>query len=228
MEDTRIYITDICNDILDNYFPQIDSLGELFTPDSKRATRIIVNKITRIIDEFETYCPLIGQIQINIGNDGYYTFVDNYKDVVEGRVAKEDTELVPVTVAKVSGTTFAYTGRLASTANYWTYNRPTYKGYGRNCSQVLYCTFHYPIYVEYTEDGYLNKFSHIFGLDKENKSMLFNLMELRFLEAIKGNEGRIKLPTTVEFFNLDNDIQALEKMVEDDRVSSSSARIAWR
>lgn len=228
MEDTRTYITDITTDILDNYFTQVDTLGELLTPDPLRATRIIVNKVQRILDEFEKYCPMTAVCEIHTDGSGFYTFKDNYKEVVEGKVPATDLELIPTTVAKIGGQSVAYSYRLAMTANYWEYARPTLKMMTRKQNAIVSALYHYPIYIVYTEDGRLNKFSHIFGLERKHRQMLYNLMELRFLEMIRSNEQRIKLPTTIEFFNLDYDIQNLEKIVENDIMACQAASISWK
>ena len=57
--------------------------------------------------------------------------------------------------------------------------------------------------------------------------MLYNIMELEFLKFIKGNSERIKMPLGIDFFNLDNDIQDLQKQVEEDQASSSAGLIGW-
>ena len=228
MEDTRTYIHEITNDILDQYFPKIDKLSELISPDPLRATRIIVNRIVRTIDKFENYCPLTGMSRISPNNDGTYTFKDNYVDVVEGRESKDNLELIPKTIARVGGSAFGNFANMSSTSNYWDYSAPTLKGYARSGTINIYAVYHYPIYINYTEDGYLNRESHIFGLDKFQKNMLFNIMELEFLKLIKGNSERVKMPLSVEFFNLDTDIETLKQQIEDDQMASSSISIAWR
>lgn len=228
MEDTRTYISEITTDILDNYFPQIDRLSDLISPDPVRATRIIVNRIVRSIDKFEKYCPLTAVSRISPSGDGTYTFKDNYIDVVEGRESKSNLELIPRTIARVGGNSFGMFSNMSSTSNYWDYSAPTLKGYARGGSITIHAIYHYPIYINYTEDGYLNRESHIFGLDKKQKNMLFNMMELEFLKLIKGNAERVKLPLTVEFFNLDTDIENLKQQVEDDQIACAAAIIGWR
>lgn len=229
MEDTRTYIHEITNDILDNFFPQIDRLSDLINPDPLRATRIIVNRIVRTLDQFENYCPLTAVSQVITDSNGNYTFIDNYKDVVEGRESKENLELIPKTIARVGGSSFASMSNLSSIATYWDYNSTTLKSYTRNGKATVYALYHYPVYITYTEDGYLDKASHIFGLDAKQKNMLFNIMELEFLKLIKGNSERIKLPSLgIDFFNLQDDIQDLQKRVEEDQAASAAAIIAWR
>ena len=227
MENSRIYFKEITQDILDNYFPQIDTLSELITPDPLRATRIIVNRIVRTIDKFENYCPLTAVSQVQTDGKGNYTFIDNYLDIVEGRESIDNLELVPMTISRIGGNGIATFTNMSSTANYWHFNRPTLNCYSRNCKVTIRALYHYPIYVNYTEDGYLNEESHIFGLDRRQKNMLFNIMELEFLKFIKGNLERVKLPLGVEFLNVDNDIQTLEKQVEEDQAACSAAIIAW-
>ena len=227
MENSRIYITDITEDILDNFFPQIDRLSELITPNPIRATRIIVNRIRRTIDKFENYCPLTASSRIHINGDGYHTFIDNYLDIVEGRESIDNLELIPKAIARVGGNHFATFTNMSSTANYWNYAAPTLKTYSRNGMVTVRALYHYPIYINYTEDGYLNKESHIFGLDGHQKNMLYNIMELEFLKFIKGNTERVKMPLGVDFFNLDNDIQDLQKQVEEDQAASSAGLIGW-
>jgi len=227
MEDSRIFLSDITTDILDNYFPQIDTLSQLITPDPIRATRIIVNRIVRILDRFEKYCPLTAVSKVKVNGDGYYTFKNNYLDIVEGRESKENLELIPKTIARVGGNSFGTFTNLSSTANYWHYNAPTLKCYARGSTITVRAFYHYPIYVKYTKDGLLDQYSHIFGLDAKQKNMLYNIMELEFLKFIKGNAERVKLQIAVEFFNLDNDIQLLQQQVEEDEMACAAAALAW-
>lgn len=228
MEDTRIYIHEITQDILDNYFSQIDRLSDLITPDPIRATRIIVNRIVRTIDKFENYCPLTAESRVKTDSNGMHTFIDNYLDIVEGRESKDNLELIPKTIARVGGNSIATFTNLSSTANYWNYNAPTLRCYTKGSNVNIRALYHYPIYINYTEDGYLNKESHIFGLERKQKNMLFNIMELEFLKIIKGNSERVKLPLSVEFFNLDTDIQNLEKQVEEDQSACAAIIAAWK
>lgn len=228
MEDRRIYIKEITDDVLDNYFSSLDNLSSLLNSDSKRGSRILANKIKRIFQEFEEYCPLTASVIVQPDNNGYYEFHDNYKDLLDGKISVDQLELIPLTVAKVSGGNTLFAGRLAATSNYWKYSAPVLRTYSTNAKVLVDAIFHYPLVFSFTDDGYLNAASHIYGLDFKQRSMLFNLCELRILEMIRSNENRIDLPTTVKFFNLDEDITVLREKVEQDKVSCSALGIAWR
>ena len=227
MEDTRIYIKEITDDILDNYFSSLDSLSSLFNIDPKRGSRILVNKLKRIFQEFEEYCPLTASSLVT-PKGGYYTFTNNYQQYLDGKINIEQLELIPLTIVKLSGGRHMYSGRLAATANYWRYEAPVLQTYSGDSTVQIDAIYHYPIVIDFTDDGYLNGASHIYGLDFKQRSMLFNLCELRLLEQVRGNENRIDFPTTVKFFNLDDDITVLREKVEQDKGSSSALRIGWR
>lgn len=227
MEDTRIYIHEITNDILDTYFPQVDTLSSLITPDPIRATRIIVNRIIRTLDMFENYCPLTATSWIKTDGDNCYTFKDNYIDIVEGRESKENLELIPKAIARIGGSALSGFSTMSVTSNYWDYHAPTLKC-ARSNNISVNALYHYPVYIRYTEDGYLDKCSHIFGLDAKQRNMLFNIMELEFLKMIKGYAERIKMSLSVEFFNLDTDIESAKQRVEEDQATCAAAIIAWR
>lgn len=228
MEYNKVYITEICEDVLDNYFPQIDSLSQLLTTDAKRGSRIIVNKVKRILQSFEEYCPMSASQIINPDSKGYYEFTNNYAECLEGKKPWTDLELVPLTIAKLGGSRTNSIGRLAATANYWTYEAPVLHTFSGSSVVQIDAYYHYPIVINYTDDGYLNKYSHIFGFDEKTKFMFFNLCELQILEMIKGNENRVQFPTTIQFFNLDEDIQRLRELVDEDRAASASLKLGWR
>lgn len=228
MEFNKVFITEICEDILDNYFPQIDSISQLISTDVKRSSRVIVNKIKRVLQNFEEYCPLTASQIINPQNNGYYEFKNNYKECLENNENWTNLELIPLTVVKVGGNSLYSSGGLAMTANYWKYDAPVLKLYTYSNQVQVDAMYHYPISIEFTEDGYLNRFSHIFGFDEKQKFMFFNLCELQFLEMIKSNENRIDFPSSIKFFNLDEDIQRLREMVDEDKAACASLKIGWR
>ena len=141
----------------------------------------------------------------------------------------DNLELVPKTIARVGGGGLGtFNGNMSCTANYWEYHAPTLRSYARGQKILISAVYHYPVYIRYTDTGLLSQDSHIFGLEEMQKGMLFNIMELKFLKFIKGNNERIKLPMSIDIMNLDTDIQDLDKKVEDDIGACSAATISWR
>lgn len=220
MEETKTYIRDLTEGILDRYIPIADNLSCLLDPDPVRATKVIVRLLKKTIRQFCYYLPLAYESEITV-QDSAYSFIDNYFLYAKDKITIDQLQLIPDAIARLGlGSSWEIT------ANFWRYDRPTLR-----CSEgeyVVKAVYEYPLFCEYDHNGLLTPNSHIFGLSRDIMNQFENMLDYTFISNIKARSTIVKLPLNgAEFLNFDDVLQTLSSSIDEDKASASTLGLAW-
>ncbi len=220
MEYSKTYIKDIARGCLERYLSLADSLSSLLDPDPAKATKVLVQLISRGLLRLAEYLPLTRTTYLDVYGDRTELF-DNYTESVEKDFPPESISLIPLAVADLG------LGGWSLTCNYWEYNRPILE-----CSPGKYRmlgVYNYPMYIKYDEDGLITEDSHVFGLSSATETQNQNAIDLEILKGIQMRVNMVRLPMTVEFLNLDMVINELREIVEVDKQTAATLGVVgWR
>lgn len=214
------------NDLIEGLkLRQLPFLGELYTlinrNDKHKAYRTIEAILRKSLLHFEVNFPLSISSFINI-TDNKYIFMDNFNGYIKGTVAEQNIELIPTVVHTVGGGPTSY----SISSNYWDYIPPMLCVTSGGSTVVRYYA-HYPVYIQYHDDGGFTDDSIIWGIDQVR--YFEDQFDLDMLSAIKRFEDTVRFQgLSVDFINLDQSIQSLMQSVEENNSYSDALLDAWR
>lgn len=218
MESEKTSIKELMNGIIDRHLPVVDNISSLLHPDPVKATKTIVSLLDRTLGNFCYYYPLVMITEKTISGPEY-TFHDNYKLYAEGKIPRDELELIPTAIGRLG------LGGWELTGNYWNYRPPLLQ-----CSDGAYtikAVYDYPMYLDYTEDGLLTERSHVFGLKRNEMNFFNNILDYTFLLSIKSRSELVALPMSVSFLNLDTIINDLKEQMDEDKQAAATLGFAW-
>lgn len=219
MHANKMFIQDIVSGILDRHIPFVDTISPLLHHDPIKASDAIIRLLDKAINKLCRYLPMMRAEDITLEDDKH-TFTDNYFLYAKDEITDpKKIELIPMSIASLSS------GIYSITSNYWTYDVPTL--YATPGTYHMKAVYKYPVYIERDSNGLIKANSHVFGISEDIKSQFNNIIDLTFLKSIESRANLVKLPVTVDYFNLQEILQELSAEVEEDVVTSASMACAW-
>ena len=215
---TKVFINDIIEAITDEYVSITDNLLKIiYKNDIARAKRIFKRLLDQTIHHFCDYLPLVMHIT---NSSGEFTFKDNFKEYVEGKIPEEDLMLIPLAIASISQGGVTY-----STKNLWSYDHRSGKISGASGTITYYANYPYVLNNGSKDSWLFSNDSFVYGIT--DYDAFENRLAYEILLHITRNRNLIQLPTGANMLNFESSLTILQDAIDMDEKYAPALFETW-